>query len=350
MPNADCLVLFSGGLDSILAALVLQEQGLSVTCVHMYSPFFGNPARIPVWEHDYGLSIVGLDMGEAFATLLRNGPAYGFGKTMNPCVDCKILMLQTGKSVMEKMGAKILATGEVLGQRPMSQRSDVLNTIEREAHVKDCLVRPLSAKHLAPSQVEERGWVKREALLGIGGRGRKEQLRLAALYQLPVIPTPAGGCKLTERENVRRYYPVLCHESHADAQSFALANCGRQFWYCVGDAAYWLTIGRNAADNEAIAQKAREDDLLLTFPAIPSPVALARHGTRWPKEILALAGSLSLSYAVSAIAVNPTHSLCLFGHNVHETMVVTSQRESPFALPAWEKVGCALAELRKKNA
>ena len=129
----DVVVLFSGGLDSILAAKVLEEQGLRVCCLHCHSPFFGDPGAVERWSNLYGLDIRTLDVSDDFCAMLRARPAHGFGKVMNPCVDCKILLLRHARLYMESIGARLLATGEVMGQRPMSQRRDVLNAIRRDA-------------------------------------------------------------------------------------------------------------------------------------------------------------------------------------------------------------------------
>ena len=204
----DVVVLFSGGLDSILAAKVLEEQGLRVCCLHCHSPFFGDPGAVERWSNLYGLDIRTLDVSDDFCAMLRARPAHGFGKVMNPCVDCKILLLRHARLYMESIGARLLATGEVMGQRPMSQRRDVLNAIRRDAGVQDILLRPLSALHLAPTPAEEEGFVDRSRLLGISGRGRKDQLELAKKYQLPEIPTPGGGCRLADPPLLARALPL----------------------------------------------------------------------------------------------------------------------------------------------
>ncbi|MDO5484223.1 MAG: tRNA(5-methylaminomethyl-2-thiouridylate) methyltransferase, partial [Desulfovibrionaceae bacterium] len=133
----DVILLFSGGLDSILAAKLLQEQGLRVRCLHCISPFFGDAEAVPRWRRIHGLDITCLDVGEHFTAMLLARPPHGFGKVMNPCVDCKILLLRHAHLYMETVGARLLASGEVLGQRPMSQRRDSLHLIPREAGVRD---------------------------------------------------------------------------------------------------------------------------------------------------------------------------------------------------------------------
>ena len=209
MNNAiDGIVLFSGGLDSILASRVLMEQGLSVRCLHFVSPFFGSLHSAERWKRLYGVDVVIADASQPIVDLVNGWPPHGFGKVMNPCVDCKITLLRMARAYMEKVGAKFLATGEVVGQRPMSQRCDVMNTIRREAGVDGILLRPLCAHHLDPTPMELSGLVDRSKLLGIHGRGRQEQLALAKEFGFTEIPTPGGGCWLAERENARRYWPI----------------------------------------------------------------------------------------------------------------------------------------------
>ena len=295
------IVLFSGGLDSILAAKVLEEQGLRVRCLHCHSPFFGEPSAVPRWRRRYGLDIDTLDVADDFCAMLRERPAHGFGKTLNPCVDCKILLLRRARQYMEDVGAAFLATGEVLGQRPMSQRRDVLNVIRREAGVGDILLRPLSARLLDPTPMETSGLVDRERLPAISGRGRQGQLELAWHFGLTDIPTPGGGCKLTEKENARRYWPVLAHLPAPDSGDFTLANLGRQFWHEEDGRRYWLAIGRNSGDNQALQAATRPGDARIFLADIPGPLAVGRQASQWPEHILAAAAALMASYSGRAV-------------------------------------------------
>lgn len=300
-PSPQAIVLFSGGLDSILAAKVLEEQGLRVRCLHCFSPFFGEPEAVPGWRRRYALDIDCLDVSEEFCALLRERPAHGFGKILNPCVDCKILLLRRARHYMEAVGAACLATGEVLGQRPMSQRRDVLNVIKREAGVADILLRPLSARLLDPGPVEQSGLVDRERLPAISGRGRRDQLELARHFGLSRIPTPGGGCKLTEKENARRYWPVLTALPAADSGDFQLANLGRQFWHETGGKRYWLAVGRNSGDNQALQAATRPGDARIFLADIPGPLAVGRQASLWPEDILAAAAALMASYSGRAV-------------------------------------------------
>ena len=348
MKHYDGLALFSGGLDSILAARLLMEQGRSIRCLHFYSPFFGHPADIPHWEHAYGLDIEAVDVSEDFAALLRRGPDYGFGSALNPCVDCKILMMRHARRLLDRYGAKFLVSGEVLGQRPMSQRRDTLNIIRRDADVKGLLLRPLCARLLDPTEAEESGLVDRSRLLAINGRGRKEQLALAEHFGITEIPTPGGGCKLTEKANTRRFWPVLSRLAAPDAGDFRLADVGRQFWS--GD--YWLTIGRHKFDNEAYASLIRPGDLHFKVAGFPGPIALGRSSRPWDARTVQEAAALMASYspkacraaeAGAAVQVRVTE-------NGRTRMVnVTPRREGPFREPTWEEAHAELQE-RHRNA
>ncbi len=188
MPEYHAIALFSGGLDSILAARLIMDQGLRVKCLHFISPFFGKPSRVRHWQKTYGLDIDIVDVGEQYAALLGAGPAHGFGSVINPCVDCKILMMRSARELLPRYGARFLVSGEVLGQRPMSQRRDTLNIIRRDADAGDILLRPLCALHLSPTEPELSGLVDRERLLGFSGRGRKDQLELAGRFGIREIP------------------------------------------------------------------------------------------------------------------------------------------------------------------
>lgn len=295
------IVLFSGGLDSLLAAKLLEKQGLSVHCLHAVSPFFGNIDKIAHWRKIYNLDITALDVSEEACALISGLPNYGFGKVLNPCVDCKILLLKQAKAKMQELNAIAIATGEVIGQRPMSQRRDTLYCIRRDANLQDDLIRPLSALLLPPTKAEEAGLIDRSQLLALNGRGRLGQLRLAAEFNLAEIPSPAGGCRLTERESARRYWSLLNWSELSGAEDFYLANLGRQFWYQSPKGKFWLIVGRNAKDNENILARMQAKDLCLEIKDYSSPLALARYGTEWPDDILQEALALVARYSPQAL-------------------------------------------------
>lgn len=300
MKHYDGLALFSGGLDSILAARLMMEQGKSILCLHFTSPFFGDARAVPYWSKKYGLEITAVDISEDYCQMLCGSPANGFGSALNPCVDCKIIMMQKAKELMPQYGAKFLVSGEVLGQRPMSQRRDTLNVIRRDADVKDILLRPLCAKLMDPLPVELSGEVDREKLLGIYGRSRKEQLALAERFNIADIPTAGGGCKLTEKENARRYYEVMQKVQNPTANDFFLANHGRQLWN--GD--IWVSLGRKQADNEQMQQYRKASDYILRIEHFPSPYCIVRHAKHQEvgTQELAAVGALLASYSNKACA------------------------------------------------
>ncbi len=301
----DGLALFSGGLDSILAARLLMEQGKKILCLHFTSPFFGDEKAVPVWEKKYGLEIIAVDIAEEYCRMLCHNPANGFGSALNPCVDCKILMMKKAKTLMAQFGAKFLISGEVIGQRPMSQRRDTLHVIRRDAEVKDILLRPLCAKCMEPTPFELSGEVEREKLLGIYGRGRKEQLALAKTFNITDIPTAAGGCKLTEKENARRYYEVMQKVQHPSANDFFLANHGRQLWGSQPcNKNIWVSIGRKQADNEQMQQYKKSGDYVLRIEHFPSPYCIVRHTQNLPVPVeeLRIIGSILASYSNKAYA------------------------------------------------
>lgn len=325
----DAVALFSGGLDSILVAKLIMEQGLRVKCLHFVTPFFGKPRLVKHWRAIYGLDIEAVDMSEDFATLLANRPKYGFGKVLNPCVDCKILMIGRARQLMERYGASFIISGEVLGQRPMSQRRDSLNVVRRDAEAKEVLLRPLCAKLMDPTPAELSGLVDREKLLGISGRGRKEQMELAAHFALTEIPTPAGGCKLTERENARSYWPVLKYAPTVTAGEFRLANTGRQYWA----GSYWLAIGRNQGDNEYLVKHAFAGDLHFKVVGYPGPLAVGRQfaGADWTPDVVKDAAAFAASFSPKAVRSGEDVDVRVSRGDESYTVRVHPNRSTPLA-------------------
>ncbi len=288
-----CVALFSGGLDSILACKVIQKQGLNVLGLHFVSPFFGKPEKKDYWRELYGIDVLVVDIGEDFVKLLKNGPKWGLGKGLNPCVDCKILMLKKAKEFLPVIGAEFIITGEVLGQRPMSQRRDTINLIAKEAGVKGLVLRPLSAKLLNVTYPEEKGLVKREELLALKGRGRKPQLELAKEFGLKEIPTPSGGCLLTDLECVKRFWAVLTNLKDPKVEDFELAKVGRQFWINKN----WLVIGRNKSDNKKLLSLLSSNDILFKVADIPGPIGLGRQKEgKWDKSLILEGAMLLVSF------------------------------------------------------
>jgi tRNA-specific 2-thiouridylase len=335
----DALALFSGGLDSILAAKTLEAQGLRVLCLHFVSPFFGHPGRLEHWRERHDLSIVSVDVGQAFVDLLLDGPVHGLGKILNPCVDCKILLLSRARELLPAYGARFLASGEVVGQRPMSQRRDALNVISREAGVRGLLLRPLSAKSLPPTPMEEGGLVDRERLHAFSGRGRNNQLGLAAQLGVRDIPTPAGGCLLTEKESAKRYWPLLATLPRPRPEDFSLANVGRQFW----SGARWLVVGRNQADNEALERLAAPGDMLFKVADYPGPLGLARPraGVEWDAAAVRAAAAVVAGFSPKARRTGGPVAVAVTLNGTRGTVPVepigpARSADRVFAEPDWE--------------
>jgi len=293
----DALALLSGGLDSILAARTMMDQGLSVLGLHFITPFFGKPELIPFWKDHYGIEVVGVDIQQKYVNMMLDGPSQGFGKWLNPCIDCKITMLAHAESLLPQYGAKFLISGEVVGQRPMSQRADALNLITKRARVRDLLLRPLSAKGLVETPMEKSGLVDREKLHNWHGRGRKPQYTQAKHYGFTEIPTPAGGCCLTEAEGAARFVQLLTHRQRPTPCDFRLVRFGRQYWF----GPHWLTFGRTAENNNQIEQCTEPTDYILKLKDFPGPLALCRPlDGDWDTKIIKDAAALVASYATKA--------------------------------------------------
>lgn len=335
----------------MLAAKLLQEQGLSVLCLHYYTPFFGSPAKARRWGEIYDLDIEACDASIPFMEMLANWPGRGFGKNLNPCVDCKIVLLKLAREKLAQCGARVIATGEVLGQRPMSQRTEALNAISKESGAKDFLLRPLCAQHLPPTSAESEGLIDRSRLLAISGRGRNEQLELARRMNISEIPSPAGGCRLTEHENMRRYWPILqnFYENPYDlerlAANFRLTNHGRILFS--PDSRFFLCVGRNESGNAKIKAERLRDDILLTLP-FPGPLALLR-GDNPPPEIARQAAAILASFSQRALSAGSINILARQGDSRFNIETIPNRMESAWRLPAWEETQAELKAERKRR-
>ncbi len=277
--------LFSGGLDSILACRVIAQQDIRVRALKFVTPFFDHDLLNREKEYQqevkekYGLDVELVDLSAGYIELLRN-PTHGFGKNFNPCIDCKIMMISKAKELMKTYGASFLITGEVIGQRPMSQRRDTLNLIERDADCRDILLRPLSAQLMDPILAERKGLVDRERLYTFSGRGRKPQIALARELGITNFPAPAGGCVLTDPNlaaRIRRFYEglFLIGKEEITSSDIQLLLLGRQFCLPGG---HWLILGRNEQENDRLTEFCETDDWLLYMPERPGPTALLRRG------------------------------------------------------------------------
>lgn len=268
--RARALLLFSGGLDSELAGKVLEEQGIEVVGLTFRSQFFGAAEAIRAAE-ELGWPLLLVDINQEQIELVKN-PKYGYGRWLNPCIDCHGQMAKIAAGLLEKYQADFVATGEVLGERPKSQNRQALSIVEKLSGLRGLVLRPLSARLLPPTIPEEKGLVERERLLDICGRSRKRQLELAEKYGLREFPTPAGGCLLTDPIFSSRLRRLMVWRGELRADDINLIKAGRVFFEADG----LIVVGRNEHENEKIAALAEESDILVTTSGKKGPLAVLR--------------------------------------------------------------------------
>ena len=290
------VALISGGLDSILAARVVMDQGYEVTGLYFTSVFsksYGSEERTHAVQvaKVVGLDLRVIDLGQSYIDVIRN-PCHGYGKHINPCIDCKIHMIRRAASVMHEIGASFLITGEVLGQRPMSQRRDTLQVIERDAGLRGLILRPLSAALLPPTRAESDGLIDRSRLLGINGRSRVVQLQLAERYGIQGFSTPAGGCLLTDKNFSDKLRDLFQDQESFSADDIRLLTMGRHFKFYRG---VRIVLGRNKGENESLTKIASHGYHLFTPEDFPGPVAVLS-GEPTP-ELKQAVGRLIITYA-----------------------------------------------------
>ena len=283
--------LISGGLDSALAVFLMREQGIEVIALRFSSPFWGRDDQARRLARELGVDYREIAVDESYLAMVQN-PRYGYGENMNPCIDCKIWMLRRARDFMEEWRASFVFTGEVLGQRPKSQMKNTLRLIEKQSGLEGFLLRPLSAKLLPETVPEREGWVRRESLLDISGRGRKRQLQLAEAWGVRFFSPPAGGCLLTEPNFSKRLWDFLRSGQNLDFREVKLLKIGRHFRLSV---AFKLVVGRDEKENEELRKLfARDGGVLFSPERGKGSLALGR-GQESP-EILREAASLVAYY------------------------------------------------------
>lgn len=269
------IALLSGGLDSTLAIKLIRDQGIEVLAVNFFSPFCtcNRPGRCEAKEvaEQLDVPLKRIALGPEYIEMLKS-PRYGYGKNINPCLDCRIMTFTKAKELMEEIGADFVFTGEVLGQRPMSQRRDAMRIVERDSGLDGRLLRPLSAKLMKPTLPEQEGLVDREKLLDIQGRSRKTQMHLAEEFGIVDYPCPAGGCLLTDREFANRLRDLFEHGEDS-IYDINLLKIGRHFRIPTGQK---VIAGRDEEENNKLHAMAREDDLKFSAEKYGSPLVLLR--------------------------------------------------------------------------
>jgi tRNA-uridine 2-sulfurtransferase len=285
------LGLCSGGLDSILAALVLQKQDIGVEWICFETPFFSadkakkaaGMIRIPLMVKN---------ITELYMQMLKN-PKCGYGKNMNPCMDCHALMFRLAGEIMAEKGFHFLYSGEVLGQRPMSQTRPSLKYVEKHSGMRGYIVRPLSARKLDETIPEKNGWVDRNKLLDISGRGRKRQIELAQEFGITDYPAPAGGCLLTDKGYCHRLKDLVDQKVNVSRNELMLLRFGRHFRTPSG---MKIIVGRTREDNENILKYYDPQvDIMMRVKNYPSPIVLVSSNAS--EEELYLAAALCAGYA-----------------------------------------------------
>jgi len=319
------IVLFSGGLDSRLVIKILKEQKIDLTALYFILPFGTGCCADKICVFNFtqveGVPIKFIDCtkGKLFKEYLEivKKPKFGYGSGLNPCLDCRIFMLKKAKAMLKKnsgghfrvprairrglcySGADFIATGEVLGERPMSQNLRALKLIEKETGLENKILRPLSAKLLPETEVEKRGLIDRKKLLAISGRRRLPQMELAKKYGLKNYPSPAGGCLLCDQEFVKRFKAMLNNFGKIDENDAKLLKLGRHFWYNLLGQFVLIVVGRNHQENLEIKKLAKKGDVLIELKDTPGPTTLIR-GKKISKEAIKKAKKLTKKYAKKA--------------------------------------------------
>jgi tRNA U34 2-thiouridine synthase MnmA/TrmU len=293
MKKRKALALLSGGLDSTLAVKLLLDQGIDVEALNFVSPFClcgkGGCGASGVAER-FNIPLKVVSVGEDYLRIVRK-PKHGYGKNMNPCIDCRIFMLKKAKKYARQTGAAFIFTGEVLDERPMSQHLKALNMIEEEAGLKNRILRPLSAKLLPETSIEKRGLVDRHKLLDIHGRSRKRQIELAKTFSIADYPCPAGGCLLTYKEFADKVRDLFKYKERVTMKDIALLKLGRHLRFEKNK----IVVGRNESENRTLLEMKSPSDYYFEVPNCGSPITILQ-GTK-TKEAIEKAAVLTAYYS-----------------------------------------------------
>ncbi|MBI5599230.1 MAG: 7-cyano-7-deazaguanine synthase [Deltaproteobacteria bacterium] len=307
------VALLSGGLDSTLAVKLMLDQGIEVCALNFTSAFCtcnsGGRHKAEGKEHGgcrsearnvaekFNIPIKVLAKGLDYMEVVRN-PRHGYGKGINPCVDCRVYMFSLAKKYMEETGASFIITGEVLGQRPMSQRRDTFRIIEKESGLIGLILRPLSAKHLEPTIPEINGLVDRAKLLDMAGRTRRPQMELADDLRVEDYPCPSGGCLLTDKIFSKKVRDLLDHKNDITTKDLHTLKIGRHFRHN----GVKLVVSRNESENAKLKLMAQPGDAVLEPIDFSGPVAVVAGNGRLNGRNAAvdMAARLILRYASSS--------------------------------------------------
>jgi len=307
------LGLLSGGLDSILAVKLVQNQGIDVVAVNFTSPFWSSDKNMN-WVKEIAeklkVPLINVKLKDDYLKIIRK-PKYGHGKNMNPCIDCIILMLKRAKKIAKEIGASFIFTGEVLDERPMSQHKKTLEIIEKESCLGGKLLRPLSAKLLTETEGEKKDWVNRKKLLEIRGRQRKKQTQLAKEFGIDKYPSPSGGCLLTYKEFSKKLKDLLEHKKIVKMEDIELLKIGRHFRLGKNK----IIVGRNETENKQLLNMKKVNDYIFEVAEYNGPITILQ-GPK-TKEVTLKTAALTVRYSDSN-----EKALVKFGKELNKSMVV----------------------------
>ena len=304
MNHVKAISLLSGGLDSILATELIRKQEIEVVAFNVKTPFYipkkDGTSEATEAANQLKVPLIVVSVGKDYLQMLRN-PKYGYGKNMNPCIDCKIFMIKKAKKYAKEIGAGFLFTGEVLGERPKSQHGPALKVIEEESGLKGKLLRPLSAKLLRETEAEKKGLVDRTKLLNIQGRSRKPQLQLAREFGITSFPSPAGGCLLTCEEYSKKLRDLFANKKRISLAEIALLRVGRHF----RSGKNKIIVGRNETENKILTAGKTPGDFYFESSDIVGPTTILQ-GPK-TKNAIATAAKLTAFYSdnkTNAVKIN----------------------------------------------
>ena len=283
--NKKAVALLSGGLDSTLAVKLMLEQGIEVHALNFLTVFCtctkkGCAHQATKVAQELKVPLKVMNITKEYMEVVKN-PKHGRGRNMNPCIDCRIFTFKKAREFMDEIGASFVITGEVLGERPMSQRKDAIRIIEKESGLAGLIVRPLSAKLFEPSTPEKSGIVDRNKLLDIQGRRRAAQIALAKNFNINDYPCPAGGCLLTDKGFSDRIRDLFKYNPDYDISDLHLLKIGRQFRI---SNKVKLFVGRDEKENETLLSFSKDGDYIFDILDIPSAIGLARSSEAGPSQ------------------------------------------------------------------
>lgn len=321
------IALFSGGLDSTLAIKLIIDQGIEVLAVNINTGFGSTKDRLEHMQSmcdQVGAELMVIDIQSEFLQEVLFDPKHGYGKNFNPCIDCHAKMFAVAKRIMEAEGASFLVSGEVMGQRPMSQNKDSLQTVLNESNCDGILLRPLSAKMLLPTIAEEKGWVDRDRLEGITGRSRERQLILAKEIGLADFESPGGGCLLTDENFAKKMFDFIKHDKF-EVKDIPVMKFGRHFRLKDGAK---LIVGRDKEENGYLQDIDNDKFYHIRTVGIPGPHAmLSKNATKDDKE---LAAKIILTYC--KISVQNSYTLSFDGEELSASPLESRAEIKPFTI------------------